>query len=151
MLIKENVKEIELDKIRTPKTPLHALLFKIYIILGMSDDVKRGSECWGGRPIRGGMRYHGKGEGIRGRESRWGKGEWGCRPRRDGVSTHVRLYLNSLTPERDNGFLKLCFKLTIYVTLYPEQSRAGQLVYHTFNNIIKPTVFCTHKETDRRV
>lgn len=45
MLIKENVKEIELDQIPTPETPLHASLSIIYIILGMSDDVKRGSEC----------------------------------------------------------------------------------------------------------
>lgn len=92
--------------------------------MGTSDGVKRRSEC---EVI--GQTWQGCVAVERGKSceavAELGKGRVRLRV---GVSSHLRLYLNFLAPERNNGSLQDYIKLTIYVTLRPEWSRVAQLV-----------------------
>lgn len=62
-----------------------------------------------------GMRYCRKRERLRGRKPSGGKGEWGCNPNRIGVSTHLILYFNVLTPENSNGLKKRTYNFFNFI------------------------------------
>lgn len=84
------------------------------IVLGKSDRVKKGSKCEVLGQNRHGFAVVGRAEG---------------RKSKAGANTHLRLYLNILTPERDKIIRKKLFQTDDFLTLLLEQCRAGLLLH----------------------